>query len=184
MALRVAQVTRSKADGGEQAFERLFVSEYRRVVAIAYRVLNDVSEAEDVAQEAFSAFHRRHDAAAPFAPAWLHRAAGHLALNVVRSRRRRDRREQQEAISRTRADDLQGFGLDPSWQTEVQEQRQMVREVLGRLPKRSAEVLILRYSGLSYSEVAAAMECRVGAVGTMLRRAEAAFRKEIERETS
>ena len=159
------------------------MSEYRRVVAIAYRVLNDVSEAEDVAQEAFSAFHRRHDAAAPFAPAWLHRAPPHL-LFVVRSRRRRDRREQQEAISRTRADDLQGFGLDPSWQTEVQEQRQMVREVLGRLPKRSAEVLILRYSGLSYSEVAAAMECRVGAVGTMLRRAEAAFRKEIERETS
>jgi RNA polymerase sigma-70 factor (ECF subfamily) len=44
-------------------------------------------------------------------------------------------------------------------------------------------VLVLRHSGLSYAEVADAMGVGIGQVGTMLRRAEAALRKEIERAT-
>src|SRR5207249_7465926 len=39
-------------------FERLFVQEYAKVVAIAYRVLADRTAAEDVAQEVFLKFHR------------------------------------------------------------------------------------------------------------------------------
>ena len=50
-------------------------------------------------------------------------------------------------------------------------------------PARSAAVLALRYSGLSYAEVAAALGVGVGQVGTMLRRAEAALRKEITNAT-
>jgi RNA polymerase sigma-70 factor (ECF subfamily) len=42
---------------------------------------------------------------------------------------------------------------------------------------------VLRYSGLSYGEVSEAMGIGIGQVGTMLRRAEAALRKEIERAT-
>ena len=41
-------------------------------------------------------------------------------------------------------------------------------------------MLVLRHSGLSYAEVAEAMGVKVGQVGTMLRRAEASLRKEIE----
>ena len=41
-------------------FERLFVAEYARVVAIARRILGDMDEVEDVAQEVFVSFHRRH----------------------------------------------------------------------------------------------------------------------------
>ena len=74
-------------------FERLFVAEYARVVAIAGRVLADAHEAEDVAQEVFYTFHRQHPADAPSAPAWLHAAAAHAALNVLRGKRRRFRRE-------------------------------------------------------------------------------------------
>jgi len=44
-------------------------------------------------------------------------------------------------------------------------------------------VLLLRHSGLSYAEVAEAMGVGIGQVGTMLRRGEAALRKEIERAT-
>jgi len=63
-----------------EAFERLFDAEYGRVVAIANRVLANRHEAEEVAQEVFLDFHRRHDAGADYAPAWLHRAAYHAAL--------------------------------------------------------------------------------------------------------
>jgi RNA polymerase sigma-70 factor (ECF subfamily) len=40
---------------------------------------------------------------------------------------------------------------------------------------------VLRHSGLSYAEVAEAMNVKVGHVGTMLRRAESALRKELQR---
>src|SRR3981189_602333 len=76
----------------EQAFEALFVTEYSRVVGVANRVLVDRAEAEDVAQEVFLDFHRHHSPTAPYAAAWLHRAAWHTALNRIRGRRRRERR--------------------------------------------------------------------------------------------
>src|SRR4029077_864999 len=81
----------------DEAFEALFKSEYARVAGIANRVLADPQEAEDVAQEVFISFHRLHSASAQFAPAWLHRAAAHTALNRVRGRKRRERRELAQA---------------------------------------------------------------------------------------
>jgi RNA polymerase sigma-70 factor (ECF subfamily) len=56
-----------------------------------------------------------------------------------------------------------------------------VRQALAHLPVHSAAVLLLRHSGLSYTEVAEAMGVKTSNVGTMLRRAEAALRKEVER---
>lgn len=182
MALRVANVTRTEASD-ERAFDRLFIQEYRRVVAVAYRVLDDAAEAEDVAQEAFVSFHRSHDPDVPYAAAWLHRAASHLALNAVRTRKRRSKREHDDALARVRLRDSDSISLDPAPAAEAGEERELVRRVLARMPKRSAQVLALRYGGLSYAEVAAALGCRVGDIGTILRRAEMAFRKELNRET-
>ena len=54
------------------------------------------------------------------------------------------------------------------------------RQALSRLPRRAATVLVLRHNGLSYAEVAEAMNVKVGYVGTMLRRAESALRKELQ----
>ncbi len=93
-ARRMAGVT-----SDEQAFEALFTAEYRRVVGIANRVLADPAEAEDVAQEVFIDFHRLHSASAGYAPAWLHRAAAHTALNRLRGSRRRLRRETAQALA-------------------------------------------------------------------------------------
>ncbi len=166
-------------------FERLFTAEYATVVAIANRVVADIHEAEDVAQDVFVSFHRLHPPDAPYAPAWLHAAAVHTALNVVRGRRRRARREEEQASCRRtrRAVGRQRRGrLDPQHALEQGEQRQEVREALARLPAKCASVLALRYSGLSYAEVAAALGVGgTGQVGTLLRRAEAALRKEMAR---
>src|SRR5260370_8402152 len=70
-------------------FERLFLQEYPKVVAIAYRVLADRPAAEDVAQEVFLKFHRSHSPDSERASGWLHPAAVHSALNVIRGERRR-----------------------------------------------------------------------------------------------
>jgi RNA polymerase sigma-70 factor (ECF subfamily) len=54
-----------------------------------------------------------------------------------------------------------------------------VRAALTRLPRRHAVVLVLRHSGLSYAEIAAALGLSPGSVGTTVRRAESALRKEL-----
>lgn len=156
------------------AFERLFLAEYARVVRIAYRVLGERDEAEDVAQEVFLAFHRQHPDDAPFAAAWLHRAAAHSALNDVRSRTRRVIREAAVAADGPTAADPEAAALE-------RERAREVRAALARLPEASAELLALRYSGLSYAEVAAACGIKADQVGTRLRRAQDAFRREVTR---
>ena len=161
-----------------EPFERLFKDEYARVVAIANRVLADRQEAEDVAQEVFVDFHRLHRADAPYAAPWLHRAAANTALNAVRSRTRRARREANYGALEVPS------SVDPADVAETKEQRQLVRAALGRIPQKGATVLALRYGGLSYAEVAQALGVNIGQIGTLLRRAEAALRREVERGTS
>ena len=160
-----------------EAFEQLFIAEYPRVVAIANRVLANRHEAEEVAQEVFLSFHKSHDPQAPYARPWLYRAASHSALNVVRGNKRRVVREVAHALP------ADAVSEDPQGIVEQQEQRQMVRQAMRRLPTRSASVLALRYSGLSYAEVAGAMGVSVGQVGTLLRRAEARLRTEVTNAT-
>ena len=163
----------------QDSFEALFKAEYARVAGIANRVLVDPQEAEDVAQEVFIDFHRLHSAGSPYAAPWLYRAAAHTALNRLRGRRRRERREQAQA-----AHDEGSRALDPQQVAELNEDRRRIRQALAKLPAKPAAVLVLRSSGLSYAEVAEALGVRTGQIGTLLRRAEEALRKEVTRGTS
>ena len=157
----------------KDAFEALFKSEYARVAGIANRVLADAHEAEDVAQEVFVSFHRLHSASSPYAASWLHRAAAHTALNRIRGRRRREKRELAQSTQE------ESRAMDPQQVAEANEERRRIRAALARLPARPAAVLVLRASGLSYAEVAQAVGVSAGSIGTLLRRAEAALRKEV-----
>ena len=154
------------------SFERLFEAEYARVVHVAGRVLGDRSPAEDVAQEVFLSFYRSHPATAPYAAPWLHAAAAHAALNVIRSGKRRAVRE--TAVAQT-----ERAGSDPEAAALEAERRAEVRAALARMPARGATLLALRYSGLSYAECAAALGVSASSIGTLLRRAEEAFKKEV-----
>jgi RNA polymerase sigma factor (sigma-70 family) len=176
LSLRATRTAGVASDEG--SFEALFTAEYRRVVGIANRVLADPQEAEDVAQEVFIDFHRLHSSDAQYAPAWLHRAAAHAALNRLRGAKRRQRRELTEA--RMAVDQT----IDPQKQVEIDEDRRRVRQALARLAPKPAAVLVLRASGLSYAEVAQALGVGIGQIGTLLRRAEVALRKEVTRGTS
>jgi RNA polymerase sigma-70 factor (ECF subfamily) len=176
MDLGVRPVATVRSD--DELFEALFAAEYGRVAGIANRVLADANEAEDVAQEVFIDFHRLHSASASYAPAWLHRAAAHAALNRLRGARRRQRREVAQAAGE--ADRT----VDPQKLLEVSEDRRVLRQALARMAPKPAAVLVLRASGLSYAEVAQALGVGIGQVGTLLRRAEAALRKEVVRGTS
>jgi RNA polymerase sigma-70 factor (ECF subfamily) len=154
--------------------EQVFRSAYPRVVAVAARVLGSRAEAEDVAQEVFLSF-GRSSVPAGEATGWLSVAAAHTALNHLRSGRRRTAREEAvrsgaEVVAPDVADTV--LALDD---------RRRVRAALARLPHRQAVALVLRHSGLSYAEVAAALDLSPASVGTTVRRAETALREELTR---
>src|SRR5260370_7704279 len=163
MNLGVRAVATVRSD--EESFEALFTAEYARVAGIANRVLADRHEAEDVAQEVFIDFHRLHSASAQYAPAWLHRAAAHAALNRLRGARRRQRRELAQAIDEM---DEADSTADPQKHFEVNEDRRQVRQPLARLAPRPPAALLLPASGLSYAEVAQALPLPLRHVGTPL----------------
>ncbi|GAA0402143.1 hypothetical protein Acor_60380 [Acrocarpospora corrugata] len=156
--------------------EQVFRAAYPRVVAVAARVLGSRDEAEDVAQEVFLRFGR---SAVPAGEAvgWLSVAAAHTALNHLRSGRRRVSREEA-------ADDGDAVSPDVADAVVAREERRRVRAALARLPRRQAVALVLRHSGLSYAEVAAALDLSPGSVGTIVRRAESALREELNRHAS
>jgi RNA polymerase sigma factor (sigma-70 family) len=155
--------------------ESVFRTQYPYVVAVASRVLRFDAEAEDVAQEVFVSFARSAVPAAD-ARAWLTVAATHTALNVLRSRRRRVAREVSVAEPQE----------SPDAAAEVigQVEQQRVRDALANLPRKQALVLVLRYSGLSYADIAETTQLSPSSVGTTLRRAEAALRKELSDDPS
>ncbi len=156
-------------------FERFFRDQYPGVVRIAYGVVGDLDTAQDVAQDVLIAAQARFPRpdAADHAAAWVRVAAAHAGLNAIRSQRRRDHRHRRYPLA-----------VAPPGPEEVviaRESQLEVRQALGRLPTRAATVLLLRHSGLRYAEVGEIMDVKAGQVGTMLRRAESALRKEMER---
>ena len=155
--------------------EEVFRRDYRRVVGVAARVLGSREAAEDVAQEVFLSF-GRSSVPAGEAGGWLSVAAAHTALNVLRSGRRRASREEVTAPPLT--------APDTADEVLTLEERARVRAALARLPRKSAMALVLRHSGLSYAEVAAALDLSPGSVGTTVRRAESALREELNRHAS
>ncbi len=153
--------------------EQVFRAAYPRVVAVAARVLGSRDEADDVAQEVFLAF-ARSSVPAGEATGWLCVAAAHTALNHLRSGRRRASREEAAGSGDVVAPDAADAVL-------TLEERRRVRAALARLPRKQAVALVLRHSGLSYAEVAVALNMSPGSVGTTVRRSESALRKELHR---
>ena len=155
----------------------IFRREYRLVVGVAARVLGSRDQAEDVAQEVFLSF-GRSPVPASEARGWLCVAAAHTALNLLRSGRRRASRE--ESVAAT--DDA--VVSDVAEAVVTLEDRRRVRDALARLPRKQAVALVLRHNGLTYAEVAAALDLSPGSVGTTVRRGESALRKELNRHGS
>jgi RNA polymerase sigma-70 factor (ECF subfamily) len=151
-------------------FDAVFLSEYSRIARVVARVIRDRSRAEDLAVEAFWRLWRTPGAQGEAARGWLHRTAVRLALDELRRRARRERYER-----------LLGFGRRPRTPDELfaaSEEQGRVRSVLAAIPRRDAELLLLRSDDTSYEELAATLSINSASVGTLLSRARQAFRKE------
>lgn len=164
--------------------EQVFRTCYPQVVSVAARVLGSRNDAEDVAQDVFLSF-GRSSVPADEAAAWLSVAAAHTALNRLRSGRRRADRELRAVPPGAETPGAAGTSVpDVADAIVTRDERRRVREALGRLPHRQAVALVLRHSGLSYAEVATALDLSPGSVGTTVRRAESALSKELNHVSS
>lgn len=106
---REARLIARVQDGDAEAYDAL-VSEYlRRVVAIAFSIVRNAHDAEDLAQEAFVKAYQsigRFRAGAPFGP-WIGRIVTNLALDVVKHRTKFRHEELGEAQPASRRDDAE-----------------------------------------------------------------------------
>src|SRR5262245_29106618 len=154
--------------GDSTAFEELFLRHYTVVYRVLYGVVGNTQEAEDLAQETLMALYRqppRLDGSGSLG-GWLYRVAVNRAYNALRSKQRLQRRlERVEPQQQS----------DPQDEYIRREERERVRAALAQLPERAAKLLLLRYAGLAYAEIAAALLVAPGSVGTLLVRAERAF---------
>ncbi len=155
----------------ERAFEAVFHEHYPRVYAILLRLTGEPYEADDLAAETFWRLWQRPPAQAENLAGWLYRVASRLGYNALRSSQRRDRHEVEAA-----RDALESKpAADPANVVERRQEQARVREILRHMPLRDVQILVLRHSGLSYKEIAAAVSINQGSVGTLLARAEKRF---------
>ncbi len=162
--------------GDEDAFEEIFRRHYPVVYGVLLRLTGSPEEAEDLAQEVFLRLYQRPLAGGDGANlgGWLYRVATNLGFNALRARQRRRAR----LLRWARLEQPLGQSdPGPADDAERRFEAAAVRQALLGLSERDRVALVLRSSGVSYTEIAAAVGVRPGSVGTILARAERALRE-------
>jgi RNA polymerase sigma-70 factor, ECF subfamily len=165
--------------GDRDAFRILVERESAAVIRACHRVLGDLHEAEDAAQEAFVTAFRSlagWRADGPFG-AWLTRIAVRIALR--RAQRRRDVTWIDPTDPSSRID--RPAGPDPAITTLRAERAEGLRSAVSRLDEPYREVIALRFfAELSLDEIAAQTGRPLGTVKTHLRRGLIRLRTTVE----
>jgi RNA polymerase sigma-70 factor (ECF subfamily) len=164
------------ANEAETDLETIFRAEYKRIARVIARVTRDPARAEELAVDVFLKWTRTPNARGDHVAGWLYRTAVRTGLKELRSEVRRSRYEHLFAF-------VPGGSASGSRTPEEQhvaaEARKQVRLVLSVLPWRQSALLLLRHEGLSYLELADTLQMNPASVGTLLARAQQAFRKEF-----
>ncbi len=171
--------------GDKAAFDLLVRKYQHRVLKLVGRFVKDTAEAEDVAQEAFLKAYRalpafRGDSAFY---TWLYRIAINTAKNMLVSNRRRpvdfdlDLQDPEQHDRQARLKDVD----TPEGVLLTDEIRGVVERALEQLPEDLRKAIILReLEGLSYEEIAEAMDCPVGTVRSRIFRAREAIDRKLK----
>jgi RNA polymerase sigma-70 factor, ECF subfamily len=171
--------------GDKGAFDALVLKYQHKLVKLVMRYVRNPAEAEDIAQEAFIKAYRalpqfRGDSAFY---TWLYRIAINTAKNAVVSR---DRSPIEYDLDRSNSDesyDMQGRMKDsetPEGLVLTDEIRTTVNAAIDALPEDLRTAIVLReLEGLSYEEIAAAMDCPVGTVRSRIFRAREAIDRQL-----
>lgn len=159
-------------------FEDLFHQHWEGVYGVCFRLTGDHAEAEDLALETFWRLWQNPPAPSGPLGGWLYRVAVRLGYNALRAARRRQDYEQQAGQSALRQDAPAGLETE----IEHRQQRTRIHSILAKMDARRVQALILRQAGLSYQEMAVALQVKPGSIGSLLARAEKEFEELYEGE--
>jgi RNA polymerase sigma factor (sigma-70 family) len=150
-------------------FDATFDQHYTPLVRYCHRLTGDADVAEDIAQESMVRLFDHQVSGPDYGiRAWLFKTATHL----VRDRHRvGQNRLRLLAVHPVRPSEPES----PETSLERKEARERARDALAGLMPRDREILLMRYSGFSYKEIAAAVDVEATSIGTLLARAERRF---------
>jgi len=174
------------AKGDEDAFEILVDRHQAPVLNLVYRFIGDRTQAKDLAQEVFLKVWQSAQTYEPKAKftTWIYRITVNLCFNELKSARRR------KWFSFNRFDEDSGNTFEetladnaPSAEDLLleKERSRQISDTLQSLPESQRMALILkRYDGFSYQEIAQVIGCSVSAVESLLVRAKRTLQEKLK----
>jgi len=173
-------------DGDTDAFRELVERYQRTVINTIHRAIGDAWEAEDLAQRVFLQVYRsakRYQPTAKFTT-WLFTITRNTLLNE--HRRSRHAAESLEALQEPRDPESAGWQApdktapDPAQEVIERELKEKIMEAVRELPEAQRTAVILcRYEGLSYEEIAQVLGCSVSATKSLLHRARLTLKEKL-----
>ena len=161
--------------GNATAFQELFDRYKKLVINVCYRLVGNRDEAEDLTQDVFlkifrSAKHFKHRSKVS---TWIYRIAINLSLNHLRRKKYQQWFSLDDNAPSKDSVFVELVSTDcPESEFNAQEQEKIVLKAINELPADQRVVVMLqRYDELSGQEIAAIVECSVGAVQARLHRA-------------
>lgn len=159
--------------GDEGAFRQIIDLYQKPILGLCFRYVGNQQDAEEVAQDVFIHLYRSADTYRPTAKlsTYLYRIAVNLSLNRIRDRKRKrffslDAMREDLHQEPVHPDD------SPEQEMERKETQEQVQRALEQLPENQKTAVVLkRFEGLSYEEIAEVMRCSVSAVESLLHRA-------------
>ncbi len=178
-----AALLRRMADGDESALAALYDRWVERVHTVAYWILQDTDEAEDVVEETFWQAWRsaaRYDGARSAGSTWLVMIARSRALDRLRAQRRREDWTAATSTAGALLDEAMAGEPGTTAVPERGEHSAVLAEAIGALPSEQRQALELAFfGGLSHSEIAAQTAQPLGTVKTRIRLAMEKLRQRL-----
>jgi RNA polymerase sigma-70 factor, ECF subfamily len=176
-------------DDNAAAFDELMMRYQSRLVTVLEHLVGRRDQAEDLAQEVFLRVYRarkRYVVGAKFST-WLFTIANHVAANALRSRSRRpevnltNKPDESSSVGALDKLAVAASGAMPTRQLDKAELRDVVRTALAGLSERQRmAVLLNKFEGMSYADIAAAMEMSPQAIKSLLSRARVNLKEILE----
>jgi len=171
---RARAIAAAKASDRE-AFERLLRQHERLVLATALRLLGNLQDAQDAAQEVFLRLHRNlaKVRTSGNVPGWLYRVTVNACHDL--------RRKRPEAAHIDDAGNVIATAADPQQEATEAERRRVLELSLRMLPEKERAAVVLRdLEGLSTAEVAAALGSTEATVRSQISKARVKIKKFVE----
>ncbi|MEB4816013.1 RNA polymerase sigma factor SigX [Bacillus thuringiensis] len=153
-------------------FENLFKQYYAYTVKQIIWIVKDQSIAEELAQEVFLQLYHSDWKVIENISGWLIKSSTYVAYNHLRS----EKRHQAKIDKEIQYHEVQNIpSLDDDWIRK--EEITKVQTILNKMNNRERTLLLMKFSGFQYKEIAEILQTEISSIGTLLVRAKMKFRK-------